>query len=143
MGRIFVLRLEQDEILHEAIEKFAARHRIKAAAVIALGGAEGDSTFVVGPKHGKSRPVTPMTCSLGDVHEIAGVGTIFPDEKGRPVLHMHAAAGRKKKTTTGCVRKGVRIWQVAEVVIFELRNARAVRKLDPSLGFALLAPRQK
>ena len=33
MGRIFVIRLEDGEILHETIERFAAEQEIRAAAL--------------------------------------------------------------------------------------------------------------
>ena len=139
-GRVFVLRLEDGEILHQVIERFAQDHRIEAAAVIAVGAADRGSTLVVGPAERDPRPVNPMVRLLDEAHEIAGVGTLFPNERGEPMLHMHAAAGRAEKTTTGCVRKGVKIWQIAEVVIFELRNSNAVRRLNPELGFELLEP---
>ena len=37
-GRVFVLRLEDGDILHESIEAFAIEHEIMAASLIALGG---------------------------------------------------------------------------------------------------------
>ena len=49
---------------------------------------------------------------LDGVHEIAGVGTIFPDKDHKPVLHMHIAGGREESTITGCVRRGVRVWHI-------------------------------
>ena len=36
-GRVFVLRLEHGETVHEEIEKFAHDHAIRAAALIILG----------------------------------------------------------------------------------------------------------
>ena len=39
-GRIFIIRLEDGEILHETIEAFAAAKKIRAAALIVLGGAD-------------------------------------------------------------------------------------------------------
>jgi predicted DNA-binding protein with PD1-like motif len=139
-GRVFILRLEEGEILHETIERFAAEQGIRAASVLALGGAGKGSRLVVGPRDGAARPVEPMERSLEDVHEIAGVGTIFPDPGGQPSLHMHAACGRSDETVTGCVRRGVRVWQIAEVVITELVGATGRRELDAALGFELLNP---
>jgi len=139
-GRVFVLRLEDGEILHEVIEPFAREHKIRAAALIVVGAADKDSALVVGPAGRKQRPVKPMVRLLDNASEITGTGTLFPNEQGEPILHMHVAAGRGETTTTGCVRKGVRIWHVAEVVLFELRNADAVRRLNPELGFELLEP---
>ncbi|HDD44969.1 MAG TPA: DUF296 domain-containing protein, partial [Candidatus Desulfofervidus auxilii] len=41
---------------------------------------------------------------------------------------------------TGCVRKGVKVWHVMEVILFELVDTTAVRALDPNTGFELLNP---
>ncbi len=43
IGRIFLLRLEDGEILHETIEAFASEHEIRAAALTVLGGADEGS----------------------------------------------------------------------------------------------------
>jgi predicted DNA-binding protein with PD1-like motif len=139
-GRIFVIRLEDGEILHETLEKFAADQGIRAAFMIILGGADKKSRLVVGPEDGKARPVDPMTYMLSDVHEIVGTGTLFPDDEGKPMLHMHVAAGRQDSTITGCVRSGVKVWQVAEVVMVELVDSTARRELETALGFKLLKP---
>ena len=139
-GRTFIIRLEDGEILHETIEAFAAEQSVKAAAVIALGGADEGSILVVGPEEGRSTPVIPMEHLLDDVHEIAGVGTIFPDKDGKPMLHMHIAGGRNDRAVTGCVRRGVKVWHILEVVLFELVDSSARRVLDNQLGFELLEP---
>lgn len=139
-GRIFVIRLEDGEILHETIEGFAREQGVQAAFLMVLGGADGQSRLVVGPEDGRAVPVVPMIHELENVHEIVGTGTLFPDEEGNPVLHMHAAGGRLDSTITGCVRAGVKIWLVAEVVLIELLDTTAVRRLEPGSGFKLLNP---
>lgn len=139
-GRTFILRLEDGEILHETIEEFARIHAIEAAALIALGGADAGSKLVVGPEQGRSMPVSPMEHILDDVHEIAGVGTIFPDKDYKPVLHMHIASGRRDETITGCVRRGVKVWQIMEFILFELIDSSARRTFDDQTGFELLDP---
>ena len=139
-GRIFVLRLEDGDIVHQAVETFAREKGISAAALVAVGGADHASTLVVGPEDGRALPVRAMRTVLGDVHEIAGVGTLFPDETGRPVLHMHMACGRERATVTGCGREGVVVWQVMEVILFELLDSPARRLLETELGFKLLWP---
>ena len=139
-GRTFILRLEDGEIVHEVLEKFAEDQGIKAAAILILGGASKGSRLVTGPEKPEDRPIAPMTSLLEDVHEIAGTGTLFPDENKSPVVHMHMACGRKEKTVTGCIRQGVRVWQVMEVILFELLESRAKRELDKELGFMLLRP---
>jgi predicted DNA-binding protein with PD1-like motif len=137
-GRVFVLRLEDGEIVHEEIEKFALEKSIKAAAMIIIGGADEGSKLVVGPEKGRATPVIPMEHILDNVHEVAGTGTLFPDEDGKPLIHMHMACGRNTGTVTGCIRRGVKVWQIMEVVIFELIDTKGKRVLDPDLGFKLL-----
>jgi len=140
LGRTFIIRLEDGEILHEQIEEFARTRSINAAAVIALGGIDKGSKLVVGPEHGRSKPISPMEHILNDVHEIAGVGTIFPDKDRKPVLHLHIASGRNESTITGCVRRGVKVWHIVEVILFELIDTSARRTFDPETGFELLEP---
>jgi len=86
------------------------------------------------------RRIVPMAHILDNVNEIVGTGTIFPNEKGEPILHMHIVCGRQTSTVTGCVRKGVKTWQVLEIILFELIDTAAVRALDPITGFELLIP---
>ena len=135
-----MMRLEHGDIVHEEIECFAGRESIQAAALIIVGGADKGSRFVVGPEDGEESPIIPMECMLKSVHEISGTGTIFPDDKGNPKLHMHIACGRKEATMTGCVRRGVRVWHIMEVILFELTECEAKRILDQETGFTLLEP---
>ena len=139
-GRIFVIRLEDGDIVHDEIERFAREKSIRAAGLIIVGGADQESKFVVGPEEGRATPVVPMEHVLDEVHEIAGVGTLFPDDEGNPVLHMHMACGRKSSTITGCIREGVRVWHVMEVILFELADTTGIRTHDPETGFKLLQP---
>jgi predicted DNA-binding protein with PD1-like motif len=138
LGRIFVLRLHQNEVLHEEIEKLAVQKKIKSALCFFLGGAEDKSKVVVGPKDGKAMPPQPMVTLLRGVHEGCGVGTIFTDEAGAPKLHMHASFGRNDNAVTGCVRMGVNVWQIGEVVILELTGGSAKRAKNKATGFEFL-----
>lgn len=139
-GRVFVLRLEHEEILHETIENFAREQHIERAVVWAVGGADHGSQLVVGPENGGKTPFIPMKTGLVGTHEVFGVGTIFPDsETGAPILHMHMSCGRENRVITGCVRAGVKVWHVLEVVIQELVKNKATRAPDYT-GFKLLAP---
>jgi predicted DNA-binding protein with PD1-like motif len=139
-GRVFVIRIEHGEVLHEVLERFAREKKIAAAALILVGASDRGSRLVVGPEDGDARPVIPMEYVLNEVHEIAGTGTLFPDEEGNSILHMHAANGRLASTVTGCVRSGVRIWHVAEVILFELLDTPARRTFESETGFKLLNP---
>ena len=137
-GRVFLLRLEDGEIVHEEIERFAREQSITAGAMIIIGGADEGSKLVVGPERGRAKPINPMEHILDNVHEIAGTGTLFPDEEGNPIVHMHIASGRNAETVTGCIRNGVKVWQVMEVVLFELIDTTGKRVVDPGLGLTLL-----
>lgn len=139
-GRVFVLRLEDGEIIHDIVEAFAREHEIRAASLIVVGGADDGSTLVVGPESDRGKPVVPMERVLEHAHEVAGVGTLFPGPDGQPALHMHIACGRQSETITGCVRCGVRAWHVLEIIIQELTDCVAARVPDPQTGFNLLQP---
>ncbi|MGD8255485.1 MAG: DNA-binding protein [Syntrophobacterales bacterium] len=133
-------RLEDGDIVHDEIERFAREKTIRAAGLIIVGGADQEIKFVVGAEEGRATPVVPMEHVLDEVHEIAGVGTLFPDDEKNPVLHMHMACGRKSSTITGCIREGVRVWHVMEVIFFELADSTGIRTHDPETGFKLLQP---
>jgi predicted DNA-binding protein with PD1-like motif len=77
---------------------------------------------------------------LENVHDIAGAGTLFPDQQGNPVLHLHMACGRNSSTKTGCIRLGVKVWHTMEVILFELLESKGKRMFDPETGFTLLKP---
>jgi predicted DNA-binding protein with PD1-like motif len=139
-GRIFIIRLEDGDIIHKEIEDFSYKKSIKAAALIILGGADQGSKLTVGPKQGRGETIIPMGHILDNVYEIAGTGTIFPDEKGKPSLHMHITCGRNASSITGCVRQGVKAWHIMEIILFELVDTTAVRAFDSTTGFELLRP---
>ena len=140
VGRVFVLRLEDGEILHEEIEAFAKEQGVQSASVLAVGGADASSKLIVGPEEDRSDVVVPVDTTLQRMHEVAGVGTIFPDDEGTPCLHMHVAAGCIDGTTTGCIRRGVKTWHILEVIIQEFTNCAAQRVMNDALGFKLLEP---
>lgn len=140
LGRVFVVRLEDGDRLPDSIEEFAASEGVLRAMVTAVGGVES-GRIVVGPeKTDTSGGVKPMTLDISGVHEAAGVGTIFPDESGKPVLHMHAAMGREGTTRTGCVRTGLNVWKVLEVMVIEIIGNEPTRRRDAETGFELLEP---
>ena len=137
-GRIFVLRLENGEVVHEVLEAFARTHAIKNAAVMFLGAAQSESRMVSGPADETVRPMPVNINVLRAASEAVGVGTIFPNATGAPILHMHASFGHKDTVFTGCIRAGAVIWHVGEAVIFELLDINGARMPDADSGFELL-----
>ncbi|RJP67582.1 MAG: DNA-binding protein [Candidatus Abyssobacteria bacterium SURF_17] len=140
IGRVFVMRLEDGDKLPQTIEDFAAQQGVSSAMCVLVGGIDDGGTIVVGPRDRTTMPPEPMLFKLKGVHEVSAVGTLFPDAQGRPRLHMHAALGREGNTHTGCIRPGVDIWKLGEVVLLEILNSTAVRRKDPATGFEVLVP---
>ena len=139
-GRVFVIRLEDGDIIHEKIEHFAEEKSISYAYLTILGGIDKDSKLVCGPEDGRANIIHPEIINIDNVHEVTGTGTIFPDKNGKVSLHMHLACGRHETTKTGCVRPGVKTWHVLEIVLVELINCSAKRLFDKTTGFNLLEP---
>lgn len=137
-GRVWVMRLENGDVLHESIETLAEREHVQAAVCFALGGADVTSRIVAGPDDGRAAHIVPQVVELQDVYETAAVGTVFPDETGVPKLHMHAVFGRGDDTLAGCVRPGVKTWLVGEIVVLELVDCSARRCCDRRSGLSLL-----
>lgn len=137
VGRVFVIRLEDGDVLPECIERFAADNGVSVGHVILVGGI-GSGQVVVGPRRSEEMPPEPMLLPLDGAHEVAGVGVLAPGEGGKPVLHIHAALGRSGQTITGCLRKGVSTWLVGEAILYEIVGAQVARVKDKESGFELL-----
>jgi len=139
IGRIFVLRLEDGDLLNDTLEAFARDEGVKRGLAFYLGGSAEGSKMVVGPDAGRDDAVIALVHVLAGVQEAFAVGTIFPNEAGEPVLHMHAASGREGAATVGCTRAGLQTWLVGEVVLLEITGTEARRELDAGTGFQLLS----
>jgi predicted DNA-binding protein with PD1-like motif len=138
IGRVFVLRLEDGDLLNDTIEAFARGQAVKQALAFYLGGSADGSRVVVGPDAAREDAVIPLLHVLAGAQEAFAVGTIFPNEAGEPALHMHAAVGREGDATVGCTRAGLQTWLIGEVVLVEIVGTEARRQLDVATGFQLL-----
>src|SRR5271157_2885666 len=137
MGRVFVIRLEEGDLLPAALEQFAEEKKIKNGFVLLVGGI-GSGQVVVGPRISDQMPPDAMLMPIDGAHEVVGVGVLAPGTDGNITMHMHAAMGRSGKTTTGCIRPGVKTWLVAEAIVYEITGIDAKRILDKKSGFTLL-----
>ena len=139
MGRVFVIRLEDGDVVPGCIERFAEENGVSVGHAVLVGGV-GGGEVVVGPRCSQEMPPQPMLLPVDGAHEVVGVGVLAPDEDGKPVLHIHAALGRSGQTISGCLRPGVEIWLVGEVILYEILGVKAVRVRDAESGFSLLEP---
>ncbi len=139
IGRVFVIRLEDGDVVPQCIEQFAREQNVSVAHVIMVGGI-GGGQVVVGPRRSDRMPPEPVLLPVDGAHEVVGVGVLAPGEDDRPVLHIHAALGRSGATLTGCLRPGVTTWLVGEVILYEILGTAAKRIKDEASGFALLEP---
>jgi predicted DNA-binding protein with PD1-like motif len=137
IGRVFVLRLEDGDMVPACIEEFALEKGVKVGHVILIGGI-GGGQVVVGPRDSKEMPPDPVLLTVDGAHEVEGVGIIAPDKDGKPVLHIHASLGRGGRTLTGCLRPGVKTWLVGEALIYEILGANVKRLPDKASGFSLM-----
>ena len=139
MGRVFVIRLEDGDVVPGSIERFAEENGVSVGHAVLVGGI-GGGEVVVGPWSSQEMPPQPMLLPVDGAHEVVGVGVLAPDEDGKPILHIHAALGRSGQTISGCLRPGVKTWLVGEVILYEILGAKAVRVRDVESGFSLLEP---
>jgi predicted DNA-binding protein with PD1-like motif len=135
VGRIFLLKFDDDDILIKELDKFARREKLKCASLIFMGALKkGD--LVTGPKKCVIPP-EPNWKKFKDGWEVLGIGTIFTNKAG-PQIHIHTSMGKKDSVMTGCVRKDSKVFLVIEAVVFELKGVKATKDIDPKTGLNLL-----
>jgi predicted DNA-binding protein with PD1-like motif len=140
VGRVFVIRLEDGDVVPECIERFAEEKGVSVGQAILVGGI-GGGDVIVGPRRSEEMPPEPMLLPIDGAHEVVGVGVLAPGEDGKSALHIHAALGRAGRTMAGCLRQGVTTWLVGEVILYEILGADIVRIKDEQSGFELLEPK--
>lgn len=151
IGRIFLLKFDNGDVLLDELSRFAKKERLKAATILFIGALrKGD--LVTGPKKPVIPPV-PNKVYFKDGWEVMGMGTIFTPpsvksssserrvgltNKSGPQIHIHASMGKKLKTLTGCVRGKSKVFLVIEAVVLELKGVNATKSIDPATGLNLL-----
>jgi predicted DNA-binding protein with PD1-like motif len=135
VGRIFLLKFDDDDIVLKELDNFVRQEKLKCATMIFMGALKkGD--LVTGPKK-CIIPPEPNWTKFKDGWEVLGIGTIFTNNKG-PQIHVHTSMGKKGKVITGCVRKDSKVFLVIEAVVFELRGVKATKEIDLKTGLNLL-----
>jgi uncharacterized protein len=135
IGRIFLCKFQDDDIVIQELNRLARKEKIKTA-VIHFIGALKKGHLVTGPKK-PVIPPEPNWRTFRDGWEVMGTATIFTNKSG-PQVHVHATMGKKDKMMTGCVRKDSKVFLVLEAVVFELKNVKATKDIDPETGLNLL-----
>ena len=134
-GRVFVLKFEDKDDLLSEIKRVATLEKIKIGTIMLLGGMRS-AGLVSGPKE-TVIPPEPMWINFNDGREVLAFGTLF--WKGdEPVIHLHGAIGREKKTITGCIRKESSVYLVIEAVIAEIIGIDARKTLNEKTGLVML-----
>jgi len=135
IGRLFLLRFKDDDILLDGLSSFARKEKLKAAAMVFIGALKkGD--LVTGPRK-PVIPPDPNKVYFKDGWEVMGIGTIFTNKSG-PQIHIHGSMGKKQKVLTGCIRGKSKVFLVIEAVVFELKGVKATKEIDPETGLNLL-----
>ncbi len=135
IGRVFLAKFDDGDILIDQLSELAGKEKIKAATIVFIG-ALNNGDLVTGPKK-PVIPPEPNKVYFRDGWEVMGIGTIFTNKKG-PQIHIHCAMGKKKDTLIGCVRGKSRVFLVIEAIIFELKGVKAGKAIDPKTGLNLL-----
>jgi len=135
IGRIFLLKFDNGDVLLDHLDKFARKERLKAATLIFLGALK-EGELVTGPKK-TVIPPKPNWTGFRDGWEVMGIGTIFANKKG-PQIHIHTSMGKSKKTLIGCIRKKSKVFLVIEAIVFELKGVKASKEMEPKTGLNLL-----
>jgi predicted DNA-binding protein with PD1-like motif len=135
IGRVFLLKFEDDDIVIDKLSFLARKERIKAATLIFIGALK-KGELVTGPKK-PVIPPQPNRANFKDGWEVMGIGTIFVNSKG-PQIHIHSSMGKKHKVLTGCLRGKSKVFLVIEAVVMELKGVKANKEIDPQTGLNLL-----
>ena len=137
IGRVFILRLEDNDKLPTCIEDFAKEQGIKNGYVNFIAGIKAGS-IISGPEDANERPVKTLSVDIDNTHESAAMGMIACDSNGEPILHVHGFFGRNGDTLSGCLRNGVDVWVTGEAIIYEILDAICLREVEGDTGFKLL-----
>ncbi len=135
IGRVFLVKFDNQDILISNLSALAKKEKIKAATLIFIGALKSGN-LVTGPKH-PVIPPQPNKVVFKDGWEVMGLGTLFTNSQG-PQIHIHASMGKKNKVLTGCLRGNSKVFLVIEAILLELKGVKAHKEIDPATGLNLL-----
>ena len=139
-GRVFVIRLEDGDLLPDCLEEFAVEKNIRVGLIHIVGGLR-DGRLVTGPESASLENVEPEFKEIdGLPRETLSLGIIAPCEDGKPRAHIHGALGRRDETAVGCLRPGIKAWLMGEVIIQEITGTESKRILNRVNKLGYLEP---
>lgn len=131
-GRVFYVRFDNGEDLHEGIRDLVTRENIRCAWFQIFGGLR-QAGVVTGPKE-PVMPPEPVWREVADTREVLGMGSVFWDDE-QPLIHLHAAMGHHGDTLTGCVRRDSQVYLVIELMLIEVTGIEVTRPWFAKGGF--------
>lgn len=135
VGRFFVVKFSDGDDPLAAIREIAVEKNIRTAWFFLLGGLR-QAGMVTGPEEPVIPPVAAWEEISNDAREILGIGTVLWNSEA-PVIHLHAAAGRRDKVHIGCIRRDARVFLVVECLLIEIEGIDMCRELDELSGLQL------
>lgn len=131
----YIAVLETDDEVVACLKEVAARHRLSAAGITAIG-AFRDATLLYFDWERKEYLDIPVDEQV----EVASlVGDIASDENGAPALHIHVVLGKRDGTAIAGHLGRARVRPTLEVLITET-PAHLRRVKDARTGLALIRP---
>jgi predicted DNA-binding protein with PD1-like motif len=132
-NREMAVVLAKGEEAMSVLGKLAIDRALGTSRVTAVG---GFARATLGYFDREARKYVPI--AVDEQAEVLSLlGDIADDEKGRPVVHLHAVLGLRDGSTRGGHLLEGHVWPTLEVIISE--SPRYLRKkLDPEVGLALL-----
>ena len=106
IGRVFLIRLEDGDVVPECIERFAEEKSIKVGHVIMVGGV-GSGEVVVGPRDSETMPPDPMLLPV-DAALASGRPIRKLSDKGA-IIFMDSRFKAKYKWITDWIREELEI----------------------------------
>ncbi|MFO7605005.1 MAG: DNA-binding protein [Desulfurivibrionaceae bacterium] len=133
-GRIFTIRFDEGDDFLKGLLEIVRNEQVRQGWFQVIGGLR-QAEFVTGPQE-PTMPPKPVWASVEEnsARETLGAGSIFWDGD-EPKIHLHAALGSHGRTTTGCVRKGTRVYLILEVFLVEIEGIEAERPWYEKGGF--------
>ncbi|MCL7486619.1 MAG: DNA-binding protein [Desulfobulbaceae bacterium] len=131
-GRVFYVRFDDGEDLHQGIRELVAREKVQCGWFQIFGGLRR-AGVVTGPRE-PVMPPDPVWRDVRDTREVIGTGSVLWDDD-KPLIHLHAAMGHHGETLTGCVRKDTRVYLVIEMILLEVTDIDVTRPWFEQGGF--------